>query len=183
MALSSNCDSTDNDDTTDQLLGIYSINSYLSAPGDKHKKVHSRQTQETSSSHIYSGSWMGSVWTSSLGPLAFQPRGGSRRLWEVWRRVRSVHLFQNHLPARSLWIGCILPLRRPQFSSGSPLPILSLCLLYLLQVSVTAFSPFRSPGLGGAIHYCTIHYWFAETLLHFWKIAPLLNSINVLSLS
>ena len=41
MALASNCDSTDNDDTTDQLLGIYSTNSYLSAPGDKHKKVHS----------------------------------------------------------------------------------------------------------------------------------------------
>ena len=41
MALSSNCDSADNDDTAEQLLGIYSINSYLSAPGDKHKKGHS----------------------------------------------------------------------------------------------------------------------------------------------
>ena len=41
MALSSNCDSADNDDTADQLLGIYSINSYLSAPGDKDKKGHS----------------------------------------------------------------------------------------------------------------------------------------------
>lgn len=46
MALSSNCDSTDNDDTTDQLLGIYSINSYLllqetntrKSTVDKHKK-------------------------------------------------------------------------------------------------------------------------------------------------
>lgn len=60
--------------------------------------------------------------------------------------------------------------------------ILSLYFLHI-QVYIIAFSPFRSPGLERAVRCCIMFCWFAEILSHFWKIAPLLNSTNVLSLS